>query len=63
VCRSALALIYDLAVPLEAVRIQRIKDEFGCTGLLARWVNVFNTKKPEPIMGSGPVGEGANRPM
>jgi len=62
VCGRTLALINDVAVPLKAVNFQRIKNEFGCTGLLAWRVNIFNTKKPEPIMGSGlqVAGNGCN---
>ena len=52
-CFRRLALINDVSVPFESVSLQRIQNEFGCPWLLAWRINVFNTKKPEPALGSG----------
>ena len=51
-CRS-LALINDFSVPFETIGFQRIQNELGCPWLLAWRINVLNTKKPEPAVGSG----------
>ena len=51
-CRRG-ALINDVSVPFEAVGFQRIKYEFGCTCLLAWRIDIFNTKKPEPVVDPG----------
>ena len=50
---SALALEDHVTVPLEPVDIERLQDEVRGPGLLARRIDVLNTKKPEPVMDSG----------
>ena len=50
---GALALVDDIAVPGEAVGLKGSQNQVRRACLLARWINVLNTKKPEPFMGPG----------
>ena len=53
VCLMALALVDGLTVPREAVSLQGGENEVGGSWLFAWWIDILNTKKPEPVMGPG----------
>lgn len=50
VCCCALALEDDIAVPLEAVALQGVDYFLRSAGLLARWVDIFDTQQPEAVI-------------
>ena len=49
----ALALVGNIAVPCEAVGLKGSQNQVSCAFLFARWIDVLNTEKPEPVVGSG----------
>jgi len=59
---AALALENNVGIPGKPIRFERLEDQLGGTGLRAWWVDVLNTKKPEPVVGSGLqiAGDGGN---
>jgi hypothetical protein len=50
---AALALEYDVAVPLEAVGFEGMQNGIGGAGLLARGIDILNANKPESVSDPG----------
>src|SRR5210317_357396 len=50
---GTLALVDHIAVPGEAIGFQCAENQVSGARLFSRWIYIFNTKKPEPILGPG----------